>query len=242
MICSTAQNLPAIIYISTLVFLWNINISVLNIQRPSNCIFTQASKASNNQESAPMAGEGCRNQSANNDLRLAREMYERRTSERNKRKIIDLEASAQEEESKLSDHQLSQEVNWLQDPGMTSTRATQFVRTQAEAWRMKTILAKAMDVQVKQAEQLRTLQQFAATMTKEHMAVVQSSEFKLTALHEEVDTISRKLTVLIKLLRKNIEPDSKPPEPHRGGLSTGNQDSALNCKELHTVPNSSNNF
>jgi len=49
-----------------------------------------------------MAREGSRNRSANKDLQQAREMYERRTSQRNKRKIIDLEATVQEEENKLS--------------------------------------------------------------------------------------------------------------------------------------------
>lgn len=91
-------------------------------------------------------------------------MFERRTSQRNKRKVIDLETSAQEEEAKLSDQQLSQEVDWLHDPGTPSTWATQFVRTQAEAWRMKTMLAKALDVQGEQAKQLSTLQQFAANI------------------------------------------------------------------------------
>lgn len=42
--------------------------------------------------STTMAGEGSRNVSANKDLRNAREMYESRTLQRNKRKIIDLEA------------------------------------------------------------------------------------------------------------------------------------------------------
>jgi len=93
-----------------------------------------------------MAGEGSRNKSANNDLQQAREMYERRTSQRNKRKIIDLEATVQDEESKFSDQQIGKEVDWLQDPGTLSTRATQFVKTQAESWRVKTLLAKAMDI------------------------------------------------------------------------------------------------
>lgn len=74
-----------------------------------------------------MAGEGSRNRSANNDLQQAREMYERGTLQRNKHKIIDLEATVQEEESKLSDQQIGEEFDWLQDPRTPSTRATQFV-------------------------------------------------------------------------------------------------------------------
>lgn len=73
-----------------------------------------------------MAGEGSHNRSTNNDLQQVREMYERRTSQRNKRKIIDLEATVKEEECKLFDQQIGKEVDWLQDHGTPSTRATQF--------------------------------------------------------------------------------------------------------------------
>jgi len=60
-------------------------------------------------------------------------MYETRTSQRNKCKISELEASVKEEETQVSDQQIGKEVDWLLDPGTTYTRATQFVRTQAEA-------------------------------------------------------------------------------------------------------------
>jgi len=157
-----------------------------------------------------MAGETSRNKSANNDLQQAREMFERRTSQRNKRKIIDLEATVQDEESKLSDQQIGKEVDWLQDSGTPSTRATQFVRTQAEGWRMKTLLAKAMDVQGEHAKQLRKLKKFSETMSHDHMAVVESSEFKLSAIHQQFDTMDKKLTVSIKLLKQTIGQDNKP--------------------------------
>lgn len=82
---------------------------------------------------------------------------------------------------------------------------------------MKTILAKAMDVQGEQAKQVRTVPRFAYTMTNDHMVVVESSEFKLLALQHDMDTINKKLTILIQLLRKSIERDSKTPDMQRGG-------------------------
>lgn len=213
---SSARNHPAYIYIISPDFPWSPIVLKAFTLHPANCNIPQFLIP---QASASMAGDGCRNNSANKELQLAREMYERRTYARNKRKIIDLETSAIEEEGKLTDQQLGQEVDWLQDPGTNSTRVTQFVRTQAEAWRTKTILAKAMDVQSEQAEQLRTLQRFAATMTHDHMAVVESSEFKISAIHQELGSVSNKLTELIQLLKKVIQSDSKHPAPHQGGPS-----------------------
>lgn len=84
---------------------------------------------------------------------------------------------------------------------------------------MKTILAKAMDVQGEQAEQLRTLQRFADTMTNDHMAMVESSKFKLSALQHDMDTMNKKLTILIQLLRQSIERDNKTPDMQRGDQS-----------------------
>ena len=81
-------------------------------------------------------------------------MYETRTSQWNKCKFIDLEAMVQEEEKKLSDQQIGKEVDWILNPGTVNTHATQFVRTQAESWRMKTLLAKALGTQEEHAEQL----------------------------------------------------------------------------------------
>lgn len=36
-------------------------------------------------------------------------------------------------------------MDWIQDPGTPSKRATEFVCTRVESWRIKTLLAKAMD-------------------------------------------------------------------------------------------------
>lgn len=106
-------------------------------------------------ESTIMAGEGSRNASANRDLKMAREMYETRTSQKNKQKINDLEAMVTEEENKLKEQEMEEEVDWLQDPVNVITRATQFVRMQAGRWRMKTLLAKALSTHGNYVEQMR---------------------------------------------------------------------------------------
>jgi len=41
---------------------------------------------------------------------------------------------------------MEMEMDWILNPGTMTTRATQFVRTQAEIWRMKTMLAKALNM------------------------------------------------------------------------------------------------
>lgn len=79
-----------------------------------------------------------------------------------------------------------------------------------------------MDVQGKHTEQLHKLQRFAESMLHDHMVVVESSEFKLSAIQQELDTINKKLTVLIKLLRQTIGQDNKPSEMQRREPS-GNQ-------------------
>lgn len=48
------------------------------------------------------------------------------------------------------------------------------------------------------------------------MAVVESIEFKLTSLDQQADSINRKLTVLIKILRNVIGHDIKPSEMQKG--------------------------
>ena len=54
------------------------------------------------------------------------------------------------------------------------------------------------------------------------MAVIESIEFKLSSLDQQVDTIAKKLTVLIKLLRHVIGQDSKPSDMQKGD-PTGDQ-------------------
>lgn len=93
-----------------------------------------------------------------------------------------------------------------------------------------------MDVQGEQADQLRTLQKFAETITNDHMAMVESSEFKLSGLQHDVDTINKKLSVLIKLLHQSIARDTIMPDQQRGEHSGANQDSKGNFKVLQSAP------
>lgn len=79
-----------------------------------------------------------------------------------------------------------------------------------------------MDVQGEHAEQLHKLQRFAETMSHDHMVVVESSEYKISTIQQELNIINKKLTILIKLLRQTIGQDNKPSEMQRGEPS-GNQ-------------------
>ena len=92
-----------------------------------------------------MEAGGSRCKAANRELQAARGGYETRTATRIKRKIAELEAQAKLEEGGRSDMEIAAKVNWLTDPGTPSKRATQFVRTQAESWRTKTLIAKALE-------------------------------------------------------------------------------------------------
>lgn len=111
--------------------------------------------------------EGSHNASANKDLKVAREMYETCTSQKAKRRINDLDAMVNEEEKKLNEQEMEEEVK-IQDLGMVTTRATQFVRTQAESWRMKTLLAKALSMQGDHAEKMRRIQNITEAKSEEH--------------------------------------------------------------------------
>lgn len=93
-----------------------------------------------------MAGEGSRNASTNRDLKRARETYETRTLQKEKQRIEELEAIVTEEEENFEAQELEKEMDWVQDPGTVTTRSTQYVRTQAEMWRMKTMLSKAISM------------------------------------------------------------------------------------------------
>lgn len=75
----------------------------------------------------------CRSSAVNQELQTAKKMYETRTSAKNKRNISDMEASVKEEERLCTEEDVAGEVDWLQDPGTASKRATQFVRMQAES-------------------------------------------------------------------------------------------------------------
>lgn len=98
---------------------------------------------------------------------------------------------------------------------------------------MKTLLAKALGMQGEYAEQLRKLQNFTEAKMHEHMAIVESIEFKLSALDQQVDTIDKKLTVLIKLLRHVIGQDNKPFEVQKGELTGDQQGNPLKPEQVN---------
>lgn len=148
-----------------------------------------------------MAREGRRNVSTNRNLQQARDSYETRTSLKEKRKIEELEAIVAEEEEHLKEQDMEKEVEWIQDPGTATTRATQFVRTQAKAWRMKTMLAKAVSMQ---GEYINQAHQAIALISTEHTVKLDALDFKLSALVQEVGTLSKRMSVLISLLRNSI--------------------------------------
>jgi len=122
---------------------------------------------------------------------------------------------------------MEKEVEWVQDPGMATTRATQFMCTQAETWRMKTMLAKAMSMQGAHIDQAH---EAISVITTDHIVRLEAFDFKLSALVQQVDTLSQKVTVLISLLRHTFSKDHsivgngqrRPQEPTRGSayLST----------------------
>lgn len=149
------NNLPGIRYLTTIRD--KRKSIVLSCSKAEPFHSADSAQENTTRASKKMAGEGSLNESTNKDLHHAKEMYKKWTSQRNKHKIIELEAMVQEEEKKLSEQQLGKEVDWLLDPGTTNTRATQFVRTQAEIWRMKTLLVKALSIQDEHAEQLQKL-------------------------------------------------------------------------------------
>lgn len=140
-----------------------------------------------------------------------------------------MESKVTEEERNLKEQELEKEVHWIQDPGYVTTRATQFVRTQAESWRMKTLLAKALNMQGSYEDQLRQIQRNIEAMSKEHVAILESLDFKISVVEQEVDTITKNLTVLINLLRQTIEQEVRLAENRR-------DDHAGNFQSNHPTP------
>lgn len=65
----------------------------------------------------------------------------------------------------------------LSDPGTVTTRATQFVRTQAEMWRMKTMLAKALSMQ---AEDIKRAHQAISLISIENLGKLDAMEFNFS--------------------------------------------------------------
>lgn len=138
------------------------------------------------------------------DLQQAREAYETRTSQKEKHKIEELEAIVVEEEENMENNDMEKDMEWVQDPGTTSTRATQYVHTQAEMWCMKTMLAKAISMQGEYLNQARQANQDISVISADHITVLEALDFKISALEQQFGTITKKLTMLISLLRHSI--------------------------------------
>jgi hypothetical protein len=151
-----------------------------------------------------MDAGGSRCAAANRDLQEAKGGYETRTVTRIKRKIAELEAQAKQEEEGRTEEDIAAEVDWLKDPGTPSKRATQFVRTKAESWRTKTLIAKALDSIEKEKQHIVT----EVNLTEAQMAKIidynSVLDSKISTVHEAVKTLNRMLTLLIRLLRDSI--------------------------------------
>lgn len=74
---------------------------------------------------------------------------------------------------------MEKEVQWIQDLETTTTLATQFVRTQAEMWKMKTMLAKAISME---GEYINQVHQTISVISMEHMEKLNALDLKLSAL------------------------------------------------------------
>lgn len=155
-------------------------------------------------ESLAMEAGGSRCTAANRDLQEARGGYETRTATRIKRKMADLEAQAKLEEGGRMNMEIAAEVNWLTDPDTPTKRATQFVRTQAESWRTKTLIAKALESIEKDRQHIV----IEVNLTEDQMAKIidynSSLDSKINTVTEAVKTLNRMLMLLIRLLKDSI--------------------------------------
>lgn len=160
-----------------------------------------------------MEAEGSRCAAANRDLQEAKGGYETRTAARIKRKIAELEAQAKQEEEGRTEEEVAGEVDWLKDPGTPSRRATQFVRTKVESWRTKTLIAKALESIEKEKQHIVT----EVNLTEAQMAKIvdynSALDNNISTVHEAIQTLNRKLTLLIRLLRDTINTATPTPKP-----------------------------
>lgn len=69
---------------------------------------------------------------------------------------------------------------------------------------MKTMLAKANSMQGEYLSQARRAQQAISVISADHAAVLEAMDFKISSLEQQFGNISKKLTVLISLLRHSI--------------------------------------
>lgn len=153
---------------------------------------------------AVMEGSGSRSATAIQDLNEAKRGYETRAAARHKRKMNDLEDEVKREEDGRTDEEIAAEVDWLHDPGTPAKRATQFVRTQAESWRTKTLIAKALEAMEKERPKIIT----EVNLTDAQMAKIldfnNSLEGRINRAQEAIQVVDRKLTLLCRLLKDTV--------------------------------------
>ena len=94
-----------------------------------------------------MADLNLRSIKASQALKRAKDCYDASVSKRGKQTIEVLEEEVELARTKTDDNAISEEVDWLVDPGTPSTRQTQFLQTQVVAWQVKTMMAKAIAMQ-----------------------------------------------------------------------------------------------
>jgi len=160
-----------------------------------------------------MSEQSCRCTAANNELHSARHAYETRTATSSKRKLAELNAKVKLEEGSRSEEDIAAAVDWLEDAGTSSKWATQFTRTKVESWRVKTLLAKALEaMEEKKAIEVKEFNLTEAQMSQiidYHNALAQ----RISLLQGEVETITKMLTVLIQILKNVVHPDRRQPQP-----------------------------
>ena len=100
-----------------------------------------------------------------------------------------------------------EEVDWLIDPGTPAKRATQFVHTKAESWRIKTLLAKALDAKEDGKQRSGKGHPASENQSANPQEIHESLDRRITAVQEGVEIVNKKLTVLIRLLRQTLSPD-----------------------------------
>jgi len=166
----------------------------------------QGSKGKHNR--GVMDASGSRNAAAIQDLHEAKKGYETRAMTKHKRKVEELENKVKQEEGGRTEEELAAEVNWLQDPGTPAKRATQYVRTRAESWRTKTLIAKAFEAIDKEKDKIIT----DVNLTEAQMAKIldynNSLDVRITRVQDAIQVVNRKLTLLCRLLKDTINQGS----------------------------------
>jgi len=114
---------------------------------------------------------------------------------------MELEASAKEEDLQRTEDDIAGEVDWLLDPGTASKRATQFIRTQAESWKVKTLLAKALESKEEVQQHSKREVSISDEQLNNMLEIYKSLDAKISAVHGVAELVNKKLTLLIKLLR-----------------------------------------